>query len=121
MATVALTVKECPGKYTIPIANAADFTFAACDASLGNHYVANGREIVLAQNSDVSNPYTVTITSQADEYGRTGHITTYSLAAAEFGVFGPFPKSGWANGASQVLISGSNAAIKFAVIRIPEL
>ena len=119
--TTVITVQEPSGKYTVPIAHGADVVWTVATVSGGNHYVANGREIVEVWNSDGTNPYTVTITSQADEYGRTGSITTYSLAAGEFAAFGPLPKRGWANGSGEVLISGSNAAIKFLILRIPEL
>jgi hypothetical protein len=117
MATIAITVQVLKGNYTIPTANQLDLTFTAADVALGNHYAATGKEFVIVQNSDPTNAYTFTLTSQPDTYGRTGDVTAYSLAAGEIGMYGPIPIDGWRNAAGQVLISGSNAAIKFAIVR----
>lgn len=100
-------------------ANSADFTFTAADTSNLNEVVLSGREILLVYNSDGTNPYTFTVTSVADALGRTGDITTYSLAAGEYGVVGPFPVIGWSQSNGKLYFQGSNAAIKFAIIKIP--
>ncbi len=100
-------------------ANSADFTFAAADASNYNQCAHTGRELLLVQNSDNSNAYTVTVTSKAIG-GRTGDVSAYSVGANEFAVLGPFPLRGWSQTGRKLYFQGSNAAIKFAVIKIPK-
>lgn len=121
MPTTALTVQTAKTPFASISANGADFTFAACDVGNGNHFASTGHELLLVQNSDGSNPYTVTITSVADDKGRTGHITNYSLAAGEFAAFtcGMTDESGWRQENGTILVSGSNAAIKLAVLKLP--
>lgn len=121
MAETALTVQSLKAPFDAIAANGADFTWAAADAVNGNSFPCSGREVLLVWNSDSTNPYTVTITSQPDERGRTKDITTYSLTAGEFACFTPglTLSQGWINTNGSILVSGSNAAIKFAVLRIP--
>ena len=99
-------------------ANSADFTFSALTGSAG----ASGNQIdfgdfnkllVLVQNSDPTNPYTVTFTSRADNLNRTGDIAAYSLSAGEFGVF-YFERNGWRQADGMLYLEGSNAAVKVA-------
>lgn len=119
MPTTAIPVQTTLGGYpaTLPLAaNSADFTWTAADVANGNHYVSSGDEIVLINNTGAS-PYTVTVTSQKDAFGRTGDITAYSLAAGDFAMLGPFPNQGWANSAGQIAISAENVAVTFAIIR----
>lgn len=102
-------------------ADELDAAFTAADASNGNSYTSTGRELIIVLNSHASNAYTFTLTSYADEslLGRSGDITTYSLAAGEYAVVGPVPVRGWRQTTGKVLISGSNAAVKFLIIRLP--
>lgn len=102
-------------------ADAADFAWTAADTSNQNAVVSTGRELVLVFNSGGS-AYTVTITSVADELGRLGTITTYSVGAGEYAVFGPFPVKGWRQAADlKLYLEASNAAVKFAVIKLPHI
>src|SRR5690242_13801289 len=74
-----------------------------------------GRDLIMVQNTHATNAYTVTITSQADEKGRSGDITTYSLAAGEIAIFGCglTNSPGWKNTSTgQITITVSNAAVK---------
>lgn len=108
------------GKASLYTANAADLTLTAASVAGFEQTAFTGQELVIAHNSDVTNPYTVTVESIADaDLGRTGDITTYSLAAAEVGVFGPFPSNGWRQADGMLYFKGSNAAILFGVVRIP--
>jgi hypothetical protein len=122
LAVTALPIISPLGSYpTLPIAaTAADFVFTAADASNGNSFVSTGRELVLVQNSGAS-AYTVTFTSVADGINRTGDITTYSVGAGLFSMFGPFSQSGWKQTAGTILVTASNAAVKFAVVRLPSV
>lgn len=99
-------------------ADAADFVWTAADVSNSNSATLTGREMLLVQNTGGS-AYTVTVTSVADDLGRTGDITTYSLAAGDFAVFGPFPMRGWRQSGSKLYFAGSNAAVKFVVLKVP--
>ena len=118
MARQTHTAKSVLGtKSNAYTANLADFTFTAADVANFEEVALTGKELVLAINSDPTNPYTVTIESVVDDLGRTGDITTYSLAAGEYAVFGPFTLEGWRQSNGKLNFKGSNAAIKFAVIK----
>ena len=122
MTATALPIIVPLGSYpSLPIgATAADFVFTAGDNAGGNTFVCTGREIVLVQNT-AGGAGTVTFTSQADALGRKGDITTYSVGAGLFSIFGPFLKTGWADTAGLVTIACSAATMKFAVIRLPSI
>lgn len=100
-------------KYT---ANAADLTMTAADP-VNKQQVKLTREgdIIVAHNTGGS-PATVTITSTADALGRTGDITTYSLGAGEYAVFGKFQSQGWVQSDGNLYFEASSADVKFGVI-----
>ena len=107
-------------KGSLYTANAADVAMTAADVANFEQCTFTGKEVIIAHNSDGANPYTVTIESVADaDLGRTGDITTYSLAAGEVGAFGPFQSDGWRQSDGTLHWKGSNAAVRFGVIRIP--
>ena len=116
-----------PGSYPAlqPGAGSLALAWQAADASLYQYTpLISGKTVVLAMNTDASNPYTVTFESVVDEKNRTGDITTYSLAAITVttpvvAVFGPFSTTGWNQSGNQLWFRASNAAIKFAVITLP--
>ena len=122
MAATALPIIAPLGSYpALPIAAlGADFVFTAADSGAGNSFVSTGRELLLVQNSGGS-AYTVTISSVADNLQRTGDITTYSVGAGLFSMFGPFSQSGWKQTDGTVHVTASNAAILFAVVRLPSV
>ena len=117
MARTALTKTTAPGGYGASLAG-ANLTLAAADISNLNSFVANGNDLVIAQNTGVS-AYTVTITSAPDAYGRTGDIATESLAAGEIHIFGPFPLPGWQQTDGSIYLQASNAAVKFGIVKLP--
>lgn len=93
-------------------------TMAAADVANGNDFVAAGEMVLIAYNSDASNPYTVTVTSQPDaEAGRSGDVAAVSLAANEIRVF-LLTADGWADANGKINIQGENAAIKFGVVQL---
>ncbi len=122
MTATALPIISPLGSYpSLPIAaTGADFVFTAADVSNGNSFVSTGRELLLVQNSGAS-AYTVTITSVADSLSRTGDITTYSVGAGLFSMFGPFYQSGWKQSDGTVHVTASNAAVLLAVVRLPSV
>lgn len=99
-------------------AGAADLTMTAADVANYEEVAFTGAEIVVAHNTGAS-PYTVTIESVVDGQGRTGDITTYSLAADDYAVFGPFGVEGWRQSTGKLYFRASNAAVKFGVVKLP--
>jgi len=120
MARTTLTKTTALGAYSASYAtaNAADATFTAADASNGNQFVAGNNDLVVVRNSGAS-PYTLTISSVVDPYARTGDITTYSIGAGEYAVFGPFRNVGWMQSDGYVYLTGSNASLLIGVIALP--
>ncbi len=119
MPRLTLTPVTPKGSYpSLPLTpDSADVVFAVASTYTdGEGWVNTGREILLVKNGGAS-PYTVTISSVA-YLGRTGDITTYSLAAGDIAVFGPFDPKGWNQADGMVYVVGSNASVTFAVIRL---
>ena len=124
MARVLVAAQTTPGAYpTLPVgANSKDLTFQVCDSGLGNYSpIVESKTLVLIQNIAVG-AKTVSFTSVADAYGRTGDITNYSVGASEIAMFGPFKAAGWSHGVGAdggVWIDGEDANIKIAVVTLP--
>ncbi len=117
MPRTAITVQTPPGAYPGTIAaDAADLTWVAADVANKNSFVCAGGELVLVRNDDAS-AQTVTITSVADEYARTGDVSAYSVGAGEYALFGPIPVAGWRQSDGSVYLEASSANVKLAVIR----
>jgi len=116
----AITVQEIKAPFAAITANSADFTFAAGTITDGDTFVCTGRELLLFQNTDVG-AVTVTITSVDDEKGRAEDITSYSLGAGEFAVFGVglTNAKGWKSTSGTIRITVSDADLKVAVLRLP--
>jgi len=98
---------------------AGDLTvsFAACDAVNGNSFAVTGQEIFLVQNSGAS-AYTFTISSVADNFGRTDtSLTNYSVAASGITAIELKYLIGWQQTGQVMYTSCSNAALKFAIVR----
>ena len=118
MARTSLTVTTSLGSYgDYSVANAADMTMAAADTSNQNQFTASGNDLIVAHNTGAS-PYTVTINSVDDRYGRAENIAAYSLGAGEYAVFGPFKKHGWGQTDKMIYLEASNADVKFGVVKI---
>jgi hypothetical protein len=96
----------------------AALTQLAADTVNKEEVVITGKELVLAQNSDVG-AHTVTITSVADNLGRTKDIAAVSLAAGELRIFGPFGLEGWRQSDGFLYFEANHATIKFSVLRLP--
>lgn len=110
-----LTAKTtAPGSY--PTAGVT-VTFADCDPTNKNHFVLEGSDLLIARNMHASDACTVTINSQPNGRNRTKDITTESLAAGVYKIYGPFGnRNGWsADGYLQ--FEGSATDIEFAVIK----
>lgn len=95
-------------------------TFTTADTTNKEQTTLTGREIIIAHNSGAA-PATVTVTSTADPYGRTGDITADSIAASAYAVYGPFGvDAGWQQTNGYLYFEASSTDIAFTVIRVPE-
>lgn len=117
MARTTLTKTTIEGPFGDYGAGEADLNLQAADITDKNQYKCSGNDIVIAYNSGISE-YTVTITSAADRYGRTGDIATYALAAGDVAIFGPFVTHGWMQPDGYVYLEATNADVKFAVVAL---
>ena len=117
MSRTAITVQNFKDLRILPFGSGtAAATMTAADASNNNlaPFPGNGALILVAQNTHASTPYTITVTSAADEFGRTGDITTYSLAAGDI-VPLLIPANGWKQSDGNLYFQASNASVKFAI------
>lgn len=121
MARLALTPVSLPAKYpALPLtANAIDVAFTPAGASFaeGAGFALTGKEIVIVHNANVG-AQTVTVTSVADPYKRTGDITAYSLGVDEYCVLPQFQPQGWAQTNGQLYLAASAADVEFLVLRL---
>jgi hypothetical protein len=98
-------------------AGALAITMTAADTTNNNAFALSGKEVLIVENSGAS-PYTLTIHSTPDASGRTGDITTYSIAANSVAAFNfRGGVQGWQQSDGNCYIDGSNAALLFAVLR----
>ena len=112
MARQLLTKTTAPGGYA---AAGVALTETAEDTGNNSMFIAQGNDLLVIHNTGAS-PYTYTITSAADPYGRTKDITTQSIAAGAIHVFGPIPLAGWVQTDGRIYIAASNAAVKFGIV-----
>jgi hypothetical protein len=114
MPRTVLTKTTAPGStnYT-----GTALTMTAADTSNLNEFVAAGKDLIVAHNTGASS-YTITVTSAADPYGRTKDISTVSIAAGAYMVFGPLELTGWQQGDGRIYLQASNAAVKFGVVSL---
>lgn len=116
MPTTALDVQ------TISTLNPTAFdelVWVAADVANGNHYAATGREILLIRNVSEDTAYDVTVPGPANSSGRTTTLTD-EIPFGEYAM-GMFEIEGWRQPTNRrVLVTGENADIEFAVIRLPE-
>lgn len=114
MPRTALTVLASDGPYD---ADGISVTWTAADVTNKNQFTPTGREVVLARNTDGVTAYSVTITSVADDFGRTRDMTV-SIPANGFRMFEITALAGWQQSDGQIYLEATNTAIQFAVIRL---
>lgn len=108
-------------KGSLYTANAADLTMQTGDTTDSEEVAFTGAELVIAHNTDQTNPHTLTIKSIASaDLGRTGDIT-YALGADEYAVFGPFKRDGWRQSGGMLWFHADDALVKVGVLEILEL
>jgi hypothetical protein len=119
---------------SLPVAPASlDLVFTAADPVNGNYFVADqfsyisaapgnlplgsiGGDYILVWNQ-AGAPATVTFTSQPDAQGRTGDITTYSVAANTISALKLSNLTGWQDGTHNVYVQASAATVFFAILQ----
>lgn len=118
MAT-ALTPQTILTPFATVTAGLLDYTMAAADVA-GNTFVCTGRELLLVYNPSGGSTYTLTITSAADEDGRTGTITAYSMATGDYVVWtgGLTNSPGWKS-SGVITVTANNTAVLLAVLKLP--
>ena len=115
MARTELTPIAAPGCYvTAP----TQVTLTGADVPNKNSVMLTGRELLLIQNADTV-AHNITITSVPDDKNRLGHITSFSVGAGLYYVFGPVQLAGWQQTDGRLYFEADNALIKFAVLRLP--
>ena len=119
MARETLTKTTALGSYgDYSVGNAADVTMTAANVADKNQFTATGDDLIVVHNTGGA-PYTFTVTSSADPYGRTKDISAYSIGAGEYAVFGPLELTGWVQSDGKVYCEANNALVKIGVIKLP--
>ncbi len=95
----------------------AVITMLAADTTNDEQATWTGRELIIAHNTGLL-AHTVTITSIADDFGRTRNVAAVSMAADEYRCFGRFSGSGWKQIDGKLYFEADHAEIKFGVIRL---
>ena len=109
--TSAVVVKPAPWSIVGTVV-----TMTAIDVGNGNNVTCSGNDLLVFQNSGGS-PYTITINSVADPQGRTGDVTTLSMAAGEIRIFNPVAR-GWQQADGTLWFTASNALVKVGIVRM---
>jgi len=121
MAATVITVQQLisPFPVTPLTASSADITFTALTVTEGDTFVCTGREVILILNGTGTN--TLTISSADDAYGRAEDITSYSIGAGLFAVFGVglTNSAGYKTSAGLIKLTPSSAELTCAVVRLP--
>lgn len=119
MARQTLTKIIPKGPYpALPVtADSLDVAFTAAIVADKEQFIPSGDDLVLVWNTHASAAGTFTLTSVADDKGRTGDVTTYSLAAGEIAAF-RFRKGGWEQSDGRVYMEASATTMKYAVIQL---
>jgi len=95
-----------------------DLDWTEADTVNYNRFVNTGREILVVDNTG-SDTVTVTVSSVADPYGRTGDATK-AVVAGESAVFQMFPTAGWQQSDGYIYVSCTAVDdINLAVLRLP--
>lgn len=119
MGRTSLTKTVALGSYgNYATAGVAELIMAAADTANNNQFTANGNDLVIAHNTGGS-ACTITVISSADPFGRIKDITTYSIDAGDYAIFGPFALTGWVQSDGKIYLQASDASVKFGVVHLP--
>lgn len=119
MSRTNIAAQTLLGAYpALPVTPSSDVTEVPGDVGNGNTTpIVNLKTIVIAHNINVA-AKTVTFASVVDDKNRTGDITSYSIAAGKYKIFGPFATAGWSN-AGNLDINTNHADVLLAVVTLP--
>lgn len=115
MARTDLTKTDAPGSYA---AAGAAVTMAGADVSNKNQFTAEGSDLIVAHNTGAG-AHNITITSAPDPFGRSGDISSESIAAGEIRIYGPLKVTGWIQSDGKVYLEADHAEVEFGVIKLP--
>jgi len=113
MAETDVTATVASAEYATALGS---LTQEAADVANGNRFRPSGNDLIIAHNTGVVER-TVTITSSADSHNRSGSIPAAAIAAGAIKYFRIKNTDGWLTG-GYVLLSASNAEVKFSVIQL---
>ena len=120
VATVVLADRDTLTITTAPTAYATSgttITWTAADPYNYDQFLSTGRELLLVRN-DSGDTQTITVSSVADQFGRTGDATK-AVADGAYAVFQMFPTHGWQQSSGYVYVDGADTDVYLAVIRVP--
>lgn len=110
----ALTEQAINGPYDDAL---TAITWEAADVGSGNEFTLTGNEIILVRNTDAS-AHNVTLTSVADPFGRTGDISSESIAADEYKAFKATEIQGWRQSDGKFYLSADDTTVEFAILKL---
>lgn len=119
MARTPIAAQALEGAYGDYGANEADMTQTAADEANGNSTPWSGSKLLVIADNQNAGAQTITFTSVADAFGRTGHITDYSIGIGEIGVFGPFEPDGWMQADGSLYYTAAAADVFISVLALP--
>lgn len=118
MTRATLTKTMVVGPYPAGVvADSLDIVMTAANPSNKEQFAPGGDDVIIAWNTDGASPYTFTVTSAPDPFGRTSDINGYSLAAGEHAAF-RVKNLGWVQSDGKVYLEANNAAIKFGILAL---
>ena len=115
MARTALTKTVALGGYQAALTT---LTMTPADIVDLNSFTASGKDLIVIHNTG-EDANTVTITSKADPFNRTGHLTTIVVAAGGYRIFGPMPKTGWKQTDGSIYLQASSVDVLIGAITLP--
>lgn len=115
MARTAITAIAVPSAYTGGVVG----TFTALDPANKNSLRITGQEILIFNNTNVG-AQSITISSVADEYGRTKDVTK-SMDASSYYVFGGrgCPLEGYQQADGCLYFEAASADVKVMALTLP--
>jgi hypothetical protein len=116
--TIAAQTPKGPYVALQPAANSLDITMTAADVANMNQTSLSGPLLLIVQNTHATTPFTFTLTSIVDTKLRPGDITTYTLQAGDIVAFVINSMEGWLQTDGMLYYAGSDATIKFALLRL---
>ena len=113
MATTLLTATKALGSFEDTL---TALVMNASDVVNQNHFVATGNDLVIIHNTHAGIK-TVTITSVANKWGRSGTLTAIDVPIGGYCIFGPMVVAGWASDGI-ILIEGSDVLVKIGIVNL---